>query len=84
MKLKFKIKGENQIISSAYLSREQDSFIINFNQQYPYTITTGFNLNTGEITPTQYIFTSRRVDKKIQDFYTLRRDGLIKNSLTIL
>jgi radical SAM superfamily enzyme YgiQ (UPF0313 family) len=62
----------------------QDSFIINFNQQYPCTITTGFNLDTGEITPTQYIFTSRRVDKKIQDFYTLRRDGLIKNSLTIL
>jgi hypothetical protein len=30
MKLKFKIKGENQIISSAYFSREQDSFIINF------------------------------------------------------
>jgi hypothetical protein len=61
----------------------QDSFIINFNHQYPYTVTTNFNLDTGKIALTQYIVTSR-MTQQLEDFYTLRRNGLIKNSLTIL
>jgi radical SAM superfamily enzyme YgiQ (UPF0313 family) len=63
----------------------QDSFIINFEQQYPYTIITDFNIETGQRIETSYQITQRMHNEDCkEDFYTLRRNGLIKNLLTIL
>jgi hypothetical protein len=62
------------------LTELQYSFIIDFNKQYPYNIDAGFNIDSGEIKATQYTIESR-LKEPTEDFYTLRRNGLIKNLL---
>jgi hypothetical protein len=61
----------------------QDLFIIDITTQYPQTLQTNYNIDTGSKMITTYVIT-QRIKEQIEDFYTIRRKGLIKNLLLIL
>jgi hypothetical protein len=64
------------------LTSLQKMFIIDTNTQYPQQLETNYNVDTGKIRTTTYTATPRA--EQIEDFYTIRRKGLIKNHLQIL
>lgn len=61
----------------------QNMFIINMDSQYPISLETDYNIDTGKLKQTVYTATPSTTEK-IEDFYTMRRKGLIKNRLLIL
>jgi len=61
----------------------QRGFIVDFDQQYPLTLTTSYNIITGAQESTMYKFTAKS-SSAIGDFYTARRKGLIKNRMETL
>jgi len=61
----------------------QRGFIVDFDQQYPLTLTTSYNIITGAHESTMYKFTARS-SSPTGDFYTARRKGLIKNRMETL
>ena len=60
----------------------QDLFIIDITKQYPQTLQTNYNIDDGSKMITTYVVT-QRIKEQIEDFYTIRRKGLIKNLLLI-
>jgi radical SAM superfamily enzyme YgiQ (UPF0313 family) len=60
----------------------QNMFIINIDSQYPISLKTNYNIDTGKLKQTVYTATPSTTEK-IEDFYTMRRKGLIKNRLLI-
>ena len=60
----------------------QDLFIIDITKQYPQTLQTNYNIDDGSKMITTYVIT-QRIKEQIEDFYTIRRKGLIKNLLSI-
>lgn len=60
----------------------QDMFIFNQDKTYPQSIVANYNLFTGQIKETNYKF-ENQINKVIDNFYLLRRKGLIKNQVTI-
>jgi len=64
------------------LAELQEMFIINIGDTYPRSLITDYNIATGELIETRY--TSRpKSEEDLEDFYTIRRKGLIKNQLEI-
>ena len=61
----------------------QNMFIIDMHSQYPVSLKTSYNIDTGKLKQTVYTATPSTTEK-IEDFYTIRRKGLIKNRLVIL
>jgi glycerol-3-phosphate responsive antiterminator len=61
----------------------QEMFIIDTSTNYPIRLETNYNIDTGETNSTLYTATPRTTEK-IEDFYTIRRKGLIKNQLSLL
>jgi putative methyltransferase len=61
----------------------QEMFIIDMYSQYPIILETNYNIDTGIINPTSYTATPC-LTEKIEDFYTIRRKGVIKNRVLIL
>lgn len=64
------------------LAELQKMFIINVSDTYPKSLITDYNIATGELTETRYTF-SPKSKGDLEDFYTIRRKGLIKNQLNI-
>jgi putative methyltransferase len=60
----------------------QNMFIINMHSQYPVSLETDYDIDTGKLKQTMYTATPSMTEK-IEDFYTIRRKGLIKNRLLI-
>lgn len=60
----------------------QNMFIIDMYSQYPVSLKTSYNIDTGKLKQTVYTATPQ-TNEKIEDFYTIRRKGLIKNRLLI-
>jgi putative methyltransferase len=60
----------------------QNMFIINTDSQYPISLKTNYNIDTGKLKQTVYTATPSTTEK-IEDFYIIRRKGLIKNRLLI-
>lgn len=60
----------------------QKMFIININDVYPKSLSTEYNISTGDLIKTKYTATTR-FNVNIEDFYTMRRKGLVKTQLNI-
>ena len=61
----------------------QQGFIVNTAADYPLTVRTEYNVFTGAEHPTEYTFCPKQQDLTFDDFYILRRKGLIQNQLTV-
>ena len=62
----------------------QSNYIVNPNTQYPLTVASDINVNTWTKEPATY-----EVNSKIQmsdqfDFYQYRKQGLVRNKLTLV
>lgn len=61
----------------------QEMFLFDINTNYPRDIITDYNIYTGKKSNTRYQF-DNQIDNVMENFYILRRKGLLKNKVTIL
>jgi hypothetical protein len=61
----------------------QRAFIVDSATNYPCIVSTDYNVFSGKLLTTQYTFTPKEKNLTFDDFYILRRKGLIQNQLLL-
>lgn len=62
----------------------QRAFIVDSATEYPCIVSTDYNVFSGKTLTTQYTFTPKEKNLTFDDFYILRRKGLIQNQLSLI
>ena len=61
----------------------QNAFIVDSGAEYPQVIEADYDVFTGHRSPYRYTFNPKVKELPLDDFYTRRRKGLIKNELEL-